>query len=204
MRSRAYRNPKNESKNADRERRRILESFDKEKIIDYLTNVLGMPVIDDEINFWAAVCKAICADPQATPSKRQQAEEWLHDHGMSTGPDDDNVPEIGKKLIKESTREMFGLIAESYIYGDLRIVKTCGEERDGITKLVVSFSQIGGEDPAEKDMVKIAQMLGIDMSKDVERYTNTSYDPYFRHTFYFEQVVDDVNLMAAKGTAMPA
>lgn len=42
MKSRIYNNPKNEAKNADRERRRILESFDKQKISDYIRNVLNM------------------------------------------------------------------------------------------------------------------------------------------------------------------
>lgn len=204
MRSRAYRNPKKEARDADRERRRILESFDKEKIIDYCTNVLNIPVLEDGINLWAAVCKAICTDPQATPSKRQQAEEWLHDHGMSTGPDDDNVPEIGKKLIKEPNLVANGMLTESYIYGDLRIVKTCKKDQDNIKRLVVSFSQIGGEDPDEKDMVKVAQMLGIDMKKDVERFTNTCYEPYFRHTFYFAQVVEDEEPAAVKSTEIPA
>lgn len=35
MKSRIYNNPKNEAKNADRERRRILESFDKQKVKGY-------------------------------------------------------------------------------------------------------------------------------------------------------------------------
>ena len=73
MKSRIYNNPKNEAKNADRERRRILESFDKQKISDYIRNVLHMEPMDDEINFWAAVCKAICSDPLSNPEKQKQA-----------------------------------------------------------------------------------------------------------------------------------
>lgn len=190
MKSRINSNSRNEAKNADRERRRILESFDKQKISDYIRNVLHMEPMDDEINFWAAVCKAICSDPLSNPEKRKQATEWLHDHGMSTGPDDDNVPEIGRQLIKEPTQIMFGEKVETYSYGDLRIARTCGLGGGPIKKLIISISQIGGKDPAEKDMLKVAQMLGIDMEKDVKRYTTTSYGPYLRHTFYFEQIVD--------------
>ena len=85
---------------------------------------------------------------------------------------------------------MFGEPVEAYSYGDLRIARTCGLGGGPVKKLIISISQIGGKDPAEKDMLKVAQMLGIDMKKDVKRYTTTSYGPYLRHTFYFEQIVD--------------
>ena len=137
MKARVYNNPMNDAKSAEKERRRILESFDKQKITDYLTNVLHMKQIDGEINFWAAVCKAICSDPLSSPDKRKQAEKWLHDHGMSTGADDDNIPEIGKQLIKEPIRFIFGEPVESYTYGDLRIARTCGLGNSPVKKLVI-------------------------------------------------------------------
>ena len=64
------------------ERNEALFSLDKEKITQYMKKY-GTKVPNNELIFWAGVCKAICNITDAPLEIKEKASEWLKSHGMS-------------------------------------------------------------------------------------------------------------------------
>lgn len=64
-----------------KERNEVLFSLDRQRIEAYLKK-RGLGIPDNDIVFWASIYKCIYNITDAPAELKQQAQAWLHDHGM--------------------------------------------------------------------------------------------------------------------------